>query len=249
MSQLQGIAGRLRALAQDASPISTNIAASARQLKSLADEVASLGRSGVNTGPLLSALQQAQTQAEAAADGARHVKSEGVAWANYLARGGAGGGSSSKAAPAAPGWKGGQAVPTVAEIQVWLPEVNPGYSGDPFDPRSNNCGQCAAAVHSRLTNSGNQVAGEGTLSTPEMESLTGNKQVEMSPSDIERELRAKGAGSHAVVGVDRADGPGHWFNAYFDGSQVVAIDGQSGTISPWPPDYGNVILWDAGIGD
>lgn len=90
MSQLEAIAGRLRALAQDTSPLSSNIQAAARQLKSIGQQVESLSRTGVNTGPLLAALRQAETQAQSAANAAAQVKSEGVAWADHLARGGAG---------------------------------------------------------------------------------------------------------------------------------------------------------------
>lgn len=88
MSQLQAIAGRLRSLAQDASPLSANVQSSARQLNSLAQQVESLTRFGVNTGALLGAIQQAQASAVSAADAVSQVKSEGVAWADHLARGG-----------------------------------------------------------------------------------------------------------------------------------------------------------------
>lgn len=97
MSQLQGIAARLRALAQDATPLSANVEASARQLKSLSRQVESLERSGVNVGALLGAIQSAQGQAENAASAARQVKAEGVAWADHLAKGGSGGGSGGSA--------------------------------------------------------------------------------------------------------------------------------------------------------
>lgn len=53
-----------------------------------------------------------------------------------------------------------------------------------------------------------------------------------------------GPGANAIIGIDRADGPGHWFNAYFDGEKVVAVEGQSGEVRGWPPDYGEVTNWD-----
>ena len=57
-----------------------------------------------------------------------------------------------------------------------------------------------------------------------------------------------GAGSHAIIGIDRTQGPGHWFNTYCpDGKNVYAVDGQTGKISDWPPDYGNVTNWDMSI--
>ena len=79
-----------------------------------------------------------------------------------------------------------------------------------------------------------------------MESITGLPQVKMTPEEIANELRAGGAGSHAVIGIDRARQAGHWFNAYFDGDRVVAIDGQSGKVIDWPPAFG-AVYWDAAI--
>lgn len=90
MSQLQSIASRLRALAQDATPLSANVEASARQLKALGQQVESLGRAGVDVGPLVAALRAAEAQAHAAARAAAQVKADGVTWADDLARGGQG---------------------------------------------------------------------------------------------------------------------------------------------------------------
>jgi hypothetical protein len=134
------------------------------------------------------------------------------------------------------------------EIKSWLHEINPGYDG--FGPRAVNCGRCAVAVAERIQGR-HAVAGIGTHSVEEMEAITGVEQVPMSPSQIEAALRAKGPGSVAVVGIDRQATQGHWFNAYFDGDKVVAIDGQSGHILDWPPDYSfpghPVTNWDAGV--
>lgn len=87
MSQLRSIASRLRALAQDATPLSASVGASARQLKALGQQVESLGRSGVDIGPLVAALRAAEVQATAAAHAASQVKADGVAWADDLIRG------------------------------------------------------------------------------------------------------------------------------------------------------------------
>ncbi|MEP7762822.1 toxin glutamine deamidase domain-containing protein [Sanguibacter sp. 25GB23B1] len=133
------------------------------------------------------------------------------------------------------------------EIQAWLGDVNPGYIKDPDGPHSINCGNCTLAVRSRLGGGPVGEADLGTLRVSEMEAFTGVPQVKMSPDEIADALRAGGAGSHAVIGIDRAPGiPGHWFNAYFDGSRVVAVDGQTGTISGWPPNMG-ALHWDAAI--
>jgi hypothetical protein len=81
----------------------------------------------------------------------------------------------------------------------------------------------------------------------EMEALTGMEQVSMSPDEIEMRLLAEGDGAHAIIGIDRAQGPGHWFNAACIDGRVVAIDGQSGDICEWPPDYGDVVNWEMSI--
>jgi hypothetical protein len=142
-------------------------------------------------------------------------------------------------------------VPTVKpqsldDIRAWLDKINPGFTGDPFDPRSVNCGNCTAAVHSTLRGGPLGEADTGTLSIPQMEKITGLPQVTMTPVEIADALKAGGPGSHAVIGIDRAQGPGHWFNAYYDGTKVVAVDGQSGQIIDWPPSYG-AVHWDAAI--
>jgi len=90
MSKLQSVAGNLRALANDSSPLSTNVGSSARQLTVIGKEAESLSRNGVNLNRLLSAIQVAQKAAESAASAAAQVKSDGVAWADHLARGGGG---------------------------------------------------------------------------------------------------------------------------------------------------------------
>lgn len=144
----------------------------------------------------------------------------------------------------------GFTCPSVEEIKEWLSEINPGYSEDPFNPRSSNCGSCASAVFGRLSGR-TSIAGAHTLSIEEMAQATGREQRDATPAEIEESLRKSGPGSHAVIGVDRQFGPGHWFNAYYDGRRVVAIDGQTNSILDWPPEYGSnscpVTHWDAGI--
>lgn len=123
---------------------------------------------------------------------------------------------------------------------------------DPFDPeRSVNCGKGALAVHERFEGSADASAELGTLSLDEMETATGGTQVSMSPESIAEHLRNQGRGSHAVVGIDRQGAAGHWFNAYFDGDSVYAVDGQTGQILGWPPDMSfpdaPVVNWDVGV--
>lgn len=137
-------------------------------------------------------------------------------------------------------------IPQIEDISGWIKDINPNY--DPFDadsPYSNNCGSCAFAIAQRLDGIEAITATSENIGTiQEMNKLTGMEQMSMTPDEIERYLIEKGPGTHGIVGIDRDVGPGHWFNAYYDGHKVVAIDGQTGEINDWPPDYGNVINWD-----
>ena len=38
-----------------------------------------------------------------------------------------------------------------------------------------------------------------------------------------------------MVGFDRADAPGHWFNAVNYKGTILAVDGQSARFQDWPP--------------
>ncbi|SHR63983.1 Uncharacterised protein [Mycobacteroides abscessus subsp. massiliense] len=149
---------------------------------------------------------------------------------------------------------GPQLPESIQDIQKWLPEVNHGPGMDVFDPaRAVNCGQCALAVDQRLTGAlPDASAGLGTLSIPEMEAATGLRQVPATPSQIEQHLIDQGPGAHTVIGVDRGNGfAGHWFNAYYDGAKVYAVDGQTGQVVGWPPHMdvpgGPVTNWDMGV--
>ncbi len=139
--------------------------------------------------------------------------------------------------------------PTVDGVSAWIKEVNPNF--DPFDiesPYNSNCGACARVVYERLNGNDAFCASAHNIPTDaEMEQQLGKKFVSMSPDEIERRLLAAGDGAHAVIGVDRAFGPGHWFNAACLEGRVVAIDGQSGEVREWPPDYGNVINWEMSV--
>lgn len=137
---------------------------------------------------------------------------------------------------------------SIDDVGDWLSDVNPKF--DPWDvdsPYSSNCGSCALAVENRLNGNSDAVATDSTLSIEEMEQQTGMEQVSMQPDEIEQYLISQGPGSHAIVGIDRSEGPGHWFNAYYDGERVYALDGQTGTTEGWPPDYGDVVNWDVSV--
>lgn len=131
------------------------------------------------------------------------------------------------------------------KVSSWVDQINPNPNNDPR--REINCGQCAAAVFKRMNGDTVAVAGLGTYSIQEMNNITGKVQTTMSPQQIEDYLKKQGAGSHVVVGVDRASGAGHWFNAFYDGRQIYTIEGQGGYIDGWPPDYGDVVHWDVSI--
>ena len=137
----------------------------------------------------------------------------------------------------------------IDKLDDWLEDINPNF--DPFDlksPYANNCGSCAYAVYQRLEGNNEICATEQNIGyNSEMEALTGMEQVSMSPEDIQTRLLEQGDGAHAIIGIDRAVGPGHWFNAANIGGKVVAIDGQSGEILDWPPDYGDVTNWEMSI--
>ena len=140
-------------------------------------------------------------------------------------------------------------ISPIRDIDNWLGDINPNF--DEFDtdsPYCNNCGSCAYAVWKRLEGNDDICASAENIGyNDEMEALTGMEQVSMSPDDIESGLLAQGDGAHAIIGIDRAEGPGHWFNAACIDGKVVAIDGQSGEIFDWPPDYGDVVNWEMSV--
>ena len=139
--------------------------------------------------------------------------------------------------------------PTIEGVKSWIKEINPNF--DPYDiesPYNVNCGACAYVVHERLNGNDATCASANNIPTDaEMEELLGKKIISMSPEEIEKELLKAGEGAHAVIGVDREYGPGHWFNAACLEGKVVAIDGQSGEVLDWPPDYGHVVNWEMSV--
>jgi hypothetical protein len=60
-----------------------------------------------------------------------------------------------------------------------------------------------------------------------------------SMADIGRRLRELGPGSLAVVGFDRADAPGYWFNAVKHEGMVLRSTGKPTDLKSGPPrNYG-----------
>lgn len=151
-------------------------------------------------------------------------------------------------------------TPEIESIAKWLPDVNPGFTTQESswerNPYNHNCGSCALAVDRNLEGGRSTVAVSTlyTLSDQEMENETGKTCTYMPRSDIEEYLKSKGAGSHLIIGIDREPAlmglvqrAGHWFNAYYDGNQIVTVDGQCNRIMGWPPEYGHISRWCAMI--
>ena len=137
---------------------------------------------------------------------------------------------------------------TIQDISSWLKEINPNYY-NPFIPARNNpyhvnCGSCAFAVENRLQGNTDIVATDKNIGTDAgMEAATGKKCVYMDVNDIAQRLINMGPGSHLICGINRNRGPGHWFNAFYDGKKVYTIDGQTGEVYDWPHDYCDVAEW------
>lgn len=111
--------------------------------------------------------------------------------------------------------------------------------GLPDRARRDNCGQTTLSVYDRLLGRATfQGAGYGSMSEFGMDEAAGTVQFSSSSSqDISLALRGGGSGAHAPICVVRSDGSKHLFNAYFDGTTVYAVDGQTARISEWPPNY------------
>ncbi|MBQ6908074.1 MAG: hypothetical protein IJQ28_06825, partial [Clostridia bacterium] len=143
----------------------------------------------------------------------------------------------------------GYDIKDISDIEKWIGDINPNFDEfDPESPYSNNCGSCAWSVYNRLNGNTDMCATADNIGyNNEMNALTGMEQTPMNPSEIEQRLLSEGNGSHAIIGVDRAMGPGHWFNAVCVNNKVYALDGQTGQINDWPPNYGNVVNWEMSV--
>jgi hypothetical protein len=119
----------------------------------------------------------------------------------------------------------------------WLADI---YPGRERHERPNNCGECARAVDNtwhglpaaaaELAN--RKVGGERPAV---MNEWAGQSPDPASMTAIGQRLRELGPGSSAVVGFDRQDAPGHWFNAVNHEGTVLAVDGQAARFEEWPP--------------
>jgi TPR repeat protein len=80
-------------------------------------------------------------------------------------------------------------------------------------------------------------------SEAELAELVGGGFEQTTPDEIAERLRARGKGAFVVVGVDRAHGPGHWYVAYFDGEDVLALDPIANGRTAWPPPAADAVRW------
>jgi hypothetical protein len=119
----------------------------------------------------------------------------------------------------------------------WARDIN----HDETEPgRDNNCGECARAVQSTWEG---DPATAAALSDPDANGENISRMVDWaesqpelaSMSEINQRLDEMGPGCSAIIGCTWPDGRGHWFNAVNDGGSVKAVDGQSGSVEPWPP--------------
>jgi hypothetical protein len=79
-------------------------------------------------------------------------------------------------------------------------------------------------------------------SEQELAELIGAPFQQTTPDELAERLRARGKGSYSILGIDRAHGPGHWYVAYFDGSDVTLLDPIANRTADWPP-AGDVVGW------
>jgi hypothetical protein len=119
----------------------------------------------------------------------------------------------------------------------WVGDI---YPGRDRHERPNNCGECARAADSTwhgLPAAAAELASRrvGGERPAVMAEWAGRPPEPASMADIGQRLRELGPGSSAVVGFDRADAPGHWFNAVNYEGAVLAVDGQSARFEDWPP--------------
>ncbi|OBA57210.1 hypothetical protein A5647_24340 [Mycobacterium sp. 1100029.7] len=141
-----------------------------------------------------------------------------------------------------------QSHSTIDQIRTWIGDVN--NDGDaavaPAGPRLANCGPATIVVFDRL--SGTPSFGRAYVGGPisnsrhmheltrdELGEATGLPFEQSTPTQIAKRLVDAGPGTHTVVAIKYRNGEQHSFNAYFDGTQVHALDGQHGTIKSWPP--------------
>ncbi len=126
--------------------------------------------------------------------------------------------------------------------EEWVSTVN--RPGRLAPGRDLNCVDCARAVEANWRGRDAVAApiaeswSLGGTSRLRLEQWSGGMLVDASLDQIGGLLVELGPGSSAMVVVDWAGGGAHAFNAVNDGGVITWVDGQSGRVGPWPPDYG-----------
>lgn len=107
--------------------------------------------------------------------------------------------------------------------------------------RNNNCVDCARSVESTWRGSPTMAAalsdpnGRGTSSARVTE-WSGGTLGSTTYAAVNQRLTELGPGSSAILASSWSDGRGgHAYNAINDGGTVKFVDGQSATVSGWPP--------------
>ncbi|MCK9897494.1 toxin glutamine deamidase domain-containing protein [Frankia sp. AgB32] len=120
----------------------------------------------------------------------------------------------------------------------WVADVNP----DAHAPgRKNNCGECTRATELSWRGFPAVSAAYGYPERPgehdeRMEEWSRTNLRPQSFDQVEARLTEDGHGASALVAVGwQEDGGGHWFNAVNYHGEVLAVDGQQGTVERWPP--------------
>ncbi|WP_454042002.1 tetratricopeptide repeat protein [Cellulosimicrobium sp. Marseille-Q8652] len=107
----------------------------------------------------------------------------------------------------------------------------------------NHAASAVASMVGFLQGGQTRVATPTGPSEAELADLMGGAFEQTTPDEIAERLRGRGKGAFAVVGVDRAHGPGHWYVAMFDGEQVHAFDSIANARTEWPPPAADAVRW------
>ncbi|MFW6775646.1 tetratricopeptide repeat protein [Nocardioides sp. CPCC 205120] len=103
----------------------------------------------------------------------------------------------------------------------------------------------AVAAMIRFVRGGERATAEPTgPSQAELEDLVGSPLRPTTPEEIAARLTdADDPTAHLLVGVDREQGPGHWYVAMRMDGEVTALDPIANTRHPWPPPNADAVRW------
>ncbi|WP_125776647.1 toxin glutamine deamidase domain-containing protein [Antribacter gilvus] len=76
-----------------------------------------------------------------------------------------------------------------------------------------------------------------------LEAQVGGRLQETTADEIAERLAARPSGSFLLVGVDRAQGPGHWYVAMQTGEEIAALDPIANGRHDWPPPNADAVRW------